>query len=265
MLGKNRRMKLVTLKAILHPAALRRHAFGFCPVCNRRTVFLVTDSLETIRNHAICLWCKSCSRNRHLTLCVLSEFAARDVATLGDFRGHPEIAVLNTSSRSPIARALGNASNIFNTEFFDDVPSGSTKDGVRCENLENLSFADETLDLVISEDVLEHVRELEQGFAEIARVLRRGGCHVFTVPFDFDKKTSALFRRVGDVYEPIAMPIEYHGDFIRGKIPVFHRLGYDLFEILEPYGFETRLVRSEYHEAVRYGTFNCYTFISRKK
>jgi SAM-dependent methyltransferase len=258
-------MKFTTLKAILRPGALRRHALGFCPVCNRRTVFLITDTLDTIRNHARCLWCKSCSRNRHLALCVLGEFTGQGVAALKDFRSRPEIMVLNTSSRSPIARALGSAENICNSEFFEGVRSGCDRDGIHCENLEGLSFQDETIDLVISEDVFEHVRELERGFAEVARVLRKGGRHIFTVPFDFDRKTTPLFQRVGDDYEPISLPIEYHGDFIREKIPVFHRLGFDLFEILAEHGFETRLIRAEYHEAVRYGTFNCYTFVSRKR
>ncbi len=204
-------------------------------------------------------------RNRHVALSILDRFAGQGIAALKDFKNHPEITVLNTSSRSPIARALGDAANICNTEFFEAVRSGCRKNGIRCENLEELSFHDETIDLVVSEDVFEHVRDLEQGFSEVARVLKPGMCHVFTVPFYFDKRTAPLFEKRGDNYEPLVFPIEYHGDFIREKIPAYHHIGYDLFEMLDRIGFDARLVRSAYHEAIKYGTFDCFTFVARKK
>jgi SAM-dependent methyltransferase len=258
-------LKFTTLKNVLRLESLRRHAIGFCPVCSRRTVFLITDTLQTIRNHALCAWCKSCSRNRHAALTILDRYASQGVAALQDFKHRPDLTVLNTSSRSPLSRALGSGRNIYNSEYFEDVPPGGEKNGVRCENLEALAFPDDSLDLVISEDVFEHVRDLERGFTEVARVLRKGRCHIFTVPFYFDRKTAPLFEKQGEHYEPISFPIEYHGDFIREKIPVYHHLGYDLFEILDKIGFDTQLIRSTYHEAIKYGTFDCYTFVSRKR
>jgi SAM-dependent methyltransferase len=65
------------------------------------------------------------------------------------------------------------------------VPSaelGSIVDGKRCENLERLTFKDQSFDLFITQDVFEHVFEPEAAFREIMRVLRIGGAHVFTVP-----------------------------------------------------------------------------------
>ena len=53
---------------------------------------------------------------------------------------------------------------------------------MRCENLEALSFPDGSLDLQVSQDVMEHVLNPERAFREIARVLKPGGAHVFTVP-----------------------------------------------------------------------------------
>ena len=41
---------------------------------------------------------------------------------------------------------------------------GSEKDGVRCENLEKLTFANETFDLVITQDVMEHVHTPQAAF-----------------------------------------------------------------------------------------------------
>lgn len=50
--------------------------------------------------------------------------------------------------------------------------------GYRCENLKQLTFVDETIDLHITQDVLEHVLRLGRAFAEIARTLKPGGAHI---------------------------------------------------------------------------------------
>jgi SAM-dependent methyltransferase len=257
-------MKFETLKRIFRLESLRHHSVGFCPVCNRRSVFLIIDRLDGICNHALCIWCKSCSRNRHVAVNILSHFAHRGISALSDFKNHPEIAVLNTSASSAIARALGKGESIHHSEYFEDVPSGSYKNGVRSENLERLSFPDESIDLVISEDVFEHVQDIEKGFAQVARVLKKGGYHIFSIPFFFDRRTEHLFEKRGDEYVPTHFPIEYHGDFIRDRIPAYHHIGYDLFENLEKIGLDTRVARSPYDETKKYGTFNGVTFISKK-
>src|ERR1019366_2746057 len=69
------------------------------------------------------------------------------------------------------------------THFFPDVPPGGLKDGIRCENLEEQTFADASFDLVVTSDVFEHVLDPARAFSEIARTLRPGGAHVFTVPW----------------------------------------------------------------------------------
>lgn len=50
------------------------------------------------------------------------------------------------------------------------------------EDLHQLSFADECFDVVLTQDVMEHVLRPSAAFTEIARVLRPGGAHIFTTP-----------------------------------------------------------------------------------
>lgn len=133
-----------------------------------------------------------------------------------------------------------------------------------CQDLENLSFESGSIDLVITEDVFEHVKLVEKGFSEVYRVLKGNGYHIFSVPFFFDNPTRHLFRKEGDTYIPIKLPIEYHGDAIRGTIPTYHHLGYDTFDLLRGLGFETDVHISQYHESRKYANYNSYTFISRK-
>ena len=43
------------------------------------------------------------------------------------------------------------------SQFWPDVDPGATRDGVRCEDLTRLTFADASLDVFITQDVFEHV------------------------------------------------------------------------------------------------------------
>ena len=64
----------------------------------------------------------------------------------------------------------------------EDVPLGDSKDGVRCENLEQLTFADDTFDIFITQDVFEHIFNPDKAAKEIMRVVKPGGFHIFTAP-----------------------------------------------------------------------------------
>jgi len=55
-------------------------------------------------------------------------------------------------------------------------------DHLRQSRLEQLDFEDQSFDVVVSCDVLEHVEQDDRAMAEMARVLRPGGICVLTVP-----------------------------------------------------------------------------------
>jgi len=73
--------------------------------------------------------------------------------------------------------------------FYEDVPLGEYKGESRCENLEKLTFSNETIDYLITTDVFEHINSPLLAFAEIGRVLRKGGAHIFTIPYFDHVKT----------------------------------------------------------------------------
>jgi SAM-dependent methyltransferase len=50
------------------------------------------------------------------------------------------------------------------------------------QNLECLTFADTSFDIVLASDVMEHVRLYTRAHSEIRRILRPGGYYIFTVP-----------------------------------------------------------------------------------
>jgi SAM-dependent methyltransferase len=74
-----------------------------------------------------------------------------------------------------------------------------------------MSFPDGEFDLVISQDVFEHVLRPELAFSEICRTMKPGGVHIFTLPLYRGNKTvtraTATPEGVQYVHEPI-----FHGN-----------------------------------------------------
>jgi SAM-dependent methyltransferase len=48
--------------------------------------------------------------------------------------------------------------------------------------LEALTFPDASFDLVITQEVFEHIFEYRRAFREVMRTVRAGGAHIFTTP-----------------------------------------------------------------------------------
>jgi Methyltransferase domain len=224
-------------RAARDPAFRRRlvrgHARpGHCPVCSRRAVFVALTDWH--RDSYACLRCGSLPRQRAL-MTVLEQVAPR----WRDMRIH-ESSPDGASSRR-IARdcAAYDAS-----QYWPGVPPGTSRDGVRCEDVTRLTFEDESLDLFVTQDVFEHVLHAERGFAEIARVLRPGGLHVFTVPWYWWKPTLVRARSGPGGLEHLEPP-DYHANPVdpAGSL-VVTEWGADLPEVILRHSSMTTTVHS---------------------
>ena len=169
----------------------------------------------------------------------------------------------NISAGGCFARVWGKQPHITYSECFDDCERGEWRDGVLCQDVERLTFGDSTFDLVISEDVFEHVSDYRRGFWEVRRVLKPGGYHVFSVPVGFTHPTLSRFE-VSDGRQVPVLPVEHHGDPLRGQIAVCTSFGYDLLGYLEGLGFEARSELSRYEDECRHGTFDSCTFVTQR-
>ncbi len=257
-------MKIDTFFKFLNPKYLIKNRFGFCPVCGHSSLFLLTDDMDKIRNHAICVRCGSVSRHRHVALTILKKFRDKNILKLSDFGMRTDLAVFNSISFGPICKAMGSHPHIVCSEYFDSVPSGEYKNGILCENFENLSFENDSFDLVISEDVFEHLKDYEKGFREVYRVLKKGGVHVFSIPFYFGSKTKRLFEFKNGQEIPIG-EIEFHGDPVRGMIPAYTHFGEDLKDVLRDIGYEVEIDIADAAAERRFGTYACFTFATTKR
>jgi SAM-dependent methyltransferase len=222
---------------------------GFCPCCGSQTRFVAHD--PWLRDHFRCVVCRSSPRHRAL-LTVLERHAP-GWATLSMHESSPSRGGASLRLRQGCAGYLA-------THYFPGQPRGKVVDGFRNEDLGQQTFDDASFDLVVTQDVLEHVYEPARVFQEIARTLKPGGLHVFSVPLVNKHRSSQRWATQGDDGEPVFLhEPDYHGNPIdpRGS-PVTMHWGFDIVEhIREACGLDTviehpddlgRGIRAEYIE-----------------
>ena len=216
--------------------------YGYCHCCDQAVKFTASDSW--FRDYYICSECGSIPRERVLSWTIDKFF--------------PDWRQAAVHESSPVPRGASeklkrHCQNYVASQYFPGVASGTEYQGWDCEDLEALSFADSSIDLHISQDVMEHVFSPDQVFREIARTLRPGGMHIFTVPLV--NKTSpsevCVQRGVDGVLKHLFEP-EYHGNPVseQGSL-VTRRWGYDICDyIFKSSGLFTRII---YLDALEWG------------
>lgn len=107
-------------------------------------------------------------------------------------------------------------------------------DGITNQNLEEMTFLDETFDVFITQDVLEHVNSPEWVLLEIIRTLKRGGIHIFTTPIYPFRKTRPHIIMEGNVRKNI-LPSVYHGNTIskEGSLVTYEWGGSDFLSMID--------------------------------
>lgn len=91
-------------------------------------------------------------------------------------------------------------------------------------------FSDNSFDLFITQDVMEHIFNPKKAFKEIARVLKPGGDHIFTAPLINKTKKSERWASRNEDGELIYHHTpEYHGNPVdaKGALVTMH-WGYDI-------------------------------------
>jgi SAM-dependent methyltransferase len=205
-----------------------RLARGRCPLCAGRLFLRFSNDPLGVR----CLGCRASAISM-----AIGSLLVREAPRLCEAR------ILELSARGPLHAHLerqvaAGSGALTGCEYFDDVEPGAFRDGVQCQDVQALSYADESFDLCTHTEVFEHIPDDARGFAEIHRVLVPGGLTVFTVPIDLSLETLERARLEGDGVVHLVEP-SYHDDVIRGagKVMVYRDYGRDLTARLAAAGF----------------------------
>ena len=185
---------------ILTPHVLRGHFnTGWCPICETRTLFVWTG--DFLREYYRCVRCFSIPRWRAVIHVLGVQF--------------PRWRDLSIHESSPAGAAStkiqAGCKAYLPTHFWPDVSPGESKYGIRCEDLERQTSPDESFDLVVTQDVFEHVLQPAKAFAEVARTLKPGGAHLFTVP-TYPGRQSVVRAEPGPEGIRHLLPEVYHGN-----------------------------------------------------
>ena len=153
--------------------------------------------------------------------------------------------VYELSSQGPLFNYLKKRTKqLVFSEYFDDVKTGDFKNNIQCQDVQELTFGDNSFDVCTSTEVFEHVPDDLKGFKEIFRVLKAKGTFLLTVPLSLETNTVERAQYKNGRLQHILKP-EYHGDNIRGwhQILCFRNYGKDIVQRITSQGFKSvRLV-----------------------
>jgi SAM-dependent methyltransferase len=222
VVSKVRRRVLPNLR-YLPRSRLRR-----CGACRHMTMILALAEDEEFH---ICVRCRA-----NLRYELLATHIRQFCTNIGS------LDVLELDDRSPLRSYLSSARNYTRSYFRQSIEPGTIRsDGAVCEDITHLTFADQSLDVIVSSDVLEHVPDVASALRESARVLRVGGMHVFTVPTRMRTVQRARIEDGKVVH--LVTPPEYHDDPLDpAGVLAFWDFGEDLPSTMETKGLEISCV-----------------------
>jgi SAM-dependent methyltransferase len=198
---------------------------GYCPICQESVEFYSEQAW--LRDHFFCSSCGSIPRERALMVAI-DQYC-------------PNWRSLAVHESSPGGRGVSvklhhNCATYTASQYYPDLTPGEHHaSGFQCQNLEKMTFADSSFDLFVTQDVMEHIFNPKRAFREIARVLKPGGMHIFTVPivnrFSASESRAVLDASTGQI--EYLKEAEYHGNPVDAKGSlVTMDWGYDIQKVI---------------------------------
>jgi SAM-dependent methyltransferase len=228
-------------------ASHKYRPIGYCAVCGRGGRFDVRVDRRAPRVDGVLavnlretLTCPLCGlNNRQRLVATHARVAAGDVLARGT---RPVVYAMEqvTAFFHWLSKLEAECEAIGSEYLGPEVASGTVVKGVRHEDATELTLADASVDVVVSNDVLEHVPEPERAVAEMRRVLRPGGTALCTFPFLDQAETRVRARRrPGGGIEHL-WPESWHGNPVSAKGSLVYReFGWDVLETFRSRGFES--------------------------
>ncbi len=245
---KDCRAKELTISQA-HGGAESYHLPGYCRVCEREVDFLIDRQCGAVdvqdtwlpnwRERMVCPCCGLNNRQRMMA------FTARnEVRRYRDRRPSVYLMEQVTPIYHWMTTSVPQAHYIGSEYLGGNVKPGNIISGIRHEDVEQLSFSDGSFNLIISNDVLEHVVNPQKALKEAFRILQPRGSLLMTVPFHLDRDRSEQRVQVVDGKLHHILPPVYHGNPVsdEGSL-VFTDFGWSFLQDIYDAGF----VKAELH------------------
>lgn len=186
-----------------------------------------------LREGLVCQTCGSKNRDRLMMLASRELLAtSRKTIFFGALSGWARWAKDSHPHRLVFCEYLG-----------DEVPRGAevTIEGqsVFNQDLTRMTFESESADLILHQDVLEHIPDYKTALQETFRVLRPGAKTIFTAPFFHEMDDTFVRATVGtDGAITHLAAEERHGDpLVPEGILTFYNFGWSLMDDMRSAGF----------------------------
>lgn len=215
---------------------------GICAICGvlSRFAHFGGSTRESYR----CEDCGGSMRERGLAQALLDLYGTGETCLpqLCEHPGFSSLAIYEPGTSGRHRSCMKGLKRYRQSCYRTDLPFGEEVEGLANQDLQRLTFNSGSFDLVITSDILEHVRSPNAAFQEIKRVLKPGGRHVFTIPLQYPMRPNTVSRVDTSTAEdrPLLPPV-YHGDGGGGKSLVYTDFGKDVLDHLDRSGMTTTI------------------------
>jgi hypothetical protein len=253
-------------------AIARRSLSGFCSISSTNTEF--TISSDNLREDVVATSSSSINRHRQLVCALSMALFGHPNATLGTIANQlwacnmrVYMAEANSVLSNFFADRLGPDSFVCSEYYGPDRRSGEVISGILHQDLQRTSFEDASFDVVITNDVFEHIPDALAAEKEVMRILKPDGVYCFTVPFLPESEHDQVLAELkpdGKI-QYFAEP-QYHSDPIRPAegILVYRLFSFnDLKRRFESLGHEFTSYRFWSQRVGILGN-DCYAHVVRK-
>ncbi len=238
---------------------------GLCSVCGHTGEFVRGDH-KSLRESYPCPNCRFTVRWRDQAGIITDEFGRGQALSIDQLVSKGflnDISIFEPALRGPFVSRMKGLPKYVQSYFRPDLPLGDVaEDGVRNEDLTKLTFDEDTFDLIITSDVMEHLPNIEAAFAETLRVLKPGGIHIFSIPNDYpfpDRMEPRVAIKNGQ--EINLKPPRYHNSGDGSQCLVYTDYGADISDLIQSLGGRLIVAR---RSGVHDPSYSNATFVMRK-
>lgn len=189
------------------------------------------EVLTNIRERIQCAGCGAISRDRCLIL-ALGALLGRP-PPLRDWEPSPDLRIFEGTAYRGHPPLLQEKFDYFPPAFDPAALEQARIDGRRAADLQAMPYPDDFFDVVMSSDVLEHVRSHVAALSEIHRTLRPGGVLVLQAPYVHAWSESRVLVHPHGEADVYLYPPQYHAE----DTLVYRVYGRDLLTQLAQAGF----------------------------